>query len=418
LQDEDGDDSGSASEYSGLEDEEADSDESSEADAEDGSDDEEDDEAMDDSPFEGGGEAKQPSKATKASVGSHGVAATTGAVRFDQLDTFEEQHDEYKLYQEFLGSNASAKGELGDDEAQEAAPKGTPITDGPMEVLTSDSDTSDDEHARDGIGNIPLHWYNDEEHVGYNLDGERILKSGVEKDRLDKFLAKVDDPDYGRTIVDPLTKREIRLSDEDIDMIKRIQGGEFPDSAYDPYQDYVDFFTHEKRVTPISNVPEPKGRFLPSKWEHKTVMKMVRAIRKGWLKPKSDVKKEEESYDIWKDTETAGDATAPRSVVCLGVSHFDSVHVCRHARMALRKRIVAQFCLAWFLSFLWWNRGVVGGTEGRGQLHVTARARANRRERSMVLAQYIGRRPAKAAREHRGAKGGAAGSRRILQPAA
>ena len=52
---------------------------------------------------------------------------------------------------------------------------------------------------------------------------------------------QVDDPDYGRTITDPLNKREIKLTDEEIDMIKRIQGGEYPDASYDPYQDYVDF---------------------------------------------------------------------------------------------------------------------------------------------------------------------------------
>ena len=62
-------------------------------------------------------------------------------------------------------------------------------------------------------------------HHSYDLEGKKIAKSGREKDRLDKFLAKMDDPDYGRTIVDPLTKREIVLTDEEVDMIKRIQGG-------------------------------------------------------------------------------------------------------------------------------------------------------------------------------------------------
>jgi ribosome biogenesis protein ERB1 len=48
----------------------------------------------------------------------------------------------------------------------------------------------------------------------------------------------------------------------------------------------VDFFTGETRVTPLGAEPEPKRRFLPSKWEHKRVMKIVRAIRNGWIKPK------------------------------------------------------------------------------------------------------------------------------------
>ena len=36
-------------------------------------------------------------------------------------------------------------------------------------------------------------------------------------------------------------------------------------------QPYVDFFTHEKMIHPLSNAPEPKSRFIPSKWEAKRV---------------------------------------------------------------------------------------------------------------------------------------------------
>jgi len=218
-------------------------------------------------------------------------------VKFDELDTFVEHDDEYDG---FLGDVGNRKGD------PEAANR-VLIPDGPMDVETSDSDTEDDDHASDQIGNIPLHWYDDEDHVGYDLNGKKVLKSGVEKDRLDKFLSKMDDPDYGRTIIDPLTKREIRLTDEEVDMIKRIQGGNFPDANYDPYEDYVDFFTYDKMVMPLPGPTEPKNRFVPSKWEHKRVMKMVRAIRKGWLKPYEEEKKEIEFFDIWKDMEDPSD---------------------------------------------------------------------------------------------------------------
>lgn len=43
-----------------------------------------------------------------------------------------------------------------------------------MEVYSSDSDTSDDEHARNTVGRIPLEWYDDYEHVGYDLDGRKV----------------------------------------------------------------------------------------------------------------------------------------------------------------------------------------------------------------------------------------------------
>ena len=39
-------------------------------------------------------------------------------------------------------------------------------------------------------------------------------------------------------------------------------------------QPYVDFFTGEKMLHPVSNAPEPKSRHIPSKWEHKRVRSM------------------------------------------------------------------------------------------------------------------------------------------------
>jgi ribosome biogenesis protein ERB1 len=29
------------------------------------------------------------------------------------------------------------------------------------------------------VGNVPLKWYNDEEHIGYNIDGKKVMKVRV-----------------------------------------------------------------------------------------------------------------------------------------------------------------------------------------------------------------------------------------------
>ena len=42
----------------------------------------------------------------------------------------------------------------------------------------------------------------------------------------------------------------------------------------------------EERKLPLMVTNEPKRRFVPSKWEAKMVVKMVRAIRNGWVRPK------------------------------------------------------------------------------------------------------------------------------------
>ena len=34
-------------------------------------------------------------------------------------------------------------------------------------------DTSDEEDLRNTIGNVPLKWYDDYEHIGYDLDGKK-----------------------------------------------------------------------------------------------------------------------------------------------------------------------------------------------------------------------------------------------------
>merc|ERR1719326_1600494 len=41
----------------------------------------------------------------------------------------------------------------------------------------ADSDDSDDEPERNRIGNVPLKWYDEEDHVGYDMAGEKVLKT-------------------------------------------------------------------------------------------------------------------------------------------------------------------------------------------------------------------------------------------------
>ena len=53
-------------------------------------------------------------------------------------------------------------------------------------------------------------------------------------------------------------------------------------------------------VTPLNSATEPKRRFVPSKWEAKKVMKLVRAIRNGHIKLRTDdLPEKARFYDIW-----------------------------------------------------------------------------------------------------------------------
>lgn len=58
--------------------------------------------------------------------------------------------------------------------------------------------------SRNTVGNIPLNWYDDYDHLGYDWDGKPIRKP-KRGDELDKFLNKMDNPEHGITVTDPTT---------------------------------------------------------------------------------------------------------------------------------------------------------------------------------------------------------------------
>lgn len=121
------------------------------------------------------------------------------------------------------------------------------------------------------------------------------------KDALDQFLTMMDDPDDWRTLTDAATGKAFKLSREELEIIERIEMNDYADVSYDPYEPYVDFFTHTVMPVPLSLAPEPKRRFVPSKWEALKVAKLVRAIRKGLIKLEEDEQEVGPTvYDLWE----------------------------------------------------------------------------------------------------------------------
>ena len=72
------------------------------------------------------------------------------------------------------------------------------------------------------MGAVPLEWYKDEEHIGYDVEGQRLEKR-PQKDKLDKLLARNDGK--GLTIYDDYNDEEITLTKEEIRMLQRIRKG-------------------------------------------------------------------------------------------------------------------------------------------------------------------------------------------------
>ncbi|KAF3778473.1 Ribosome biogenesis BOP1-like protein, partial [Nymphaea thermarum] len=183
-------------------------------------------------------------------------------------------------------------------------------------IRVEESDSSEDEvPSRNTIGDVPLKWYEDEEHIGYDISGKKIKKQ-PRKDRLDAFLADTDDSKNWRRIYDEYNDEEVELTKEETKIIQRLLRGKTPHGDANPYEPSVDWFDWEGKGHPLSNAPEPKRRFIPSKSEHKKVVSLVRRIRKGLIKICEQKEENDQSYLMWGDDSSLND-NAER-----GSSHF------------------------------------------------------------------------------------------------
>ena len=175
-----------------------------------------------------------------------------------------------------------------------------------------DSDDSDAQGPANTIGNISLSYYDAYPHIGYDINGRRIARP-AKGEALDSLLDSIDIPEGWTGLTDPATGKPLQLSSEELDVLKRLTRNEAPGDGYDPYPDMVEYFTGKgmEETMPLSAAPEPKRRFVPSMHEHKRVMKMVKAIKEGRIKPfreqtdedreREETQQEYASYDIWQN---------------------------------------------------------------------------------------------------------------------
>ncbi|XP_034943857.1 ribosome biogenesis protein BOP1 homolog [Chelonus insularis] len=167
-------------------------------------------------------------------------------------------------------------------------------------------DSSDEEDIRNTVGNIPMKWYDEYPHIGYDWEGRKIIKP-EKGDQLDNFLKRMEDPDFWRSVKDPQTGQDVILSEEDIELITRIQKQKIPDAQFDEYAPWVDWFTSQVEKMPLRKFPEHKRSFLPSKVEARKVSKLVHALKMGWMKSTAEMEKEREQkqkepqfYMLWQ----------------------------------------------------------------------------------------------------------------------
>ncbi|KAF8542271.1 NUC169 domain-containing protein [Trichophaea hybrida] len=160
------------------------------------------------------------------------------------------------------------------------------------------SDDSDREEVNT-VGNIDLSLYEEYPHVGYDINGKKIMRP-AKGAALDALLDTIEVPKGWTGMVDKNTGGDLKLTREELEILRKIQMDEVPVDGYDPYAPTIEYFTSKLEVMPLSAAPEPKRRFVPSKHEAKRVMKIVKAIREGRIVPNKPKEPEKPAYyDIW-----------------------------------------------------------------------------------------------------------------------
>jgi ribosome biogenesis protein ERB1 len=97
-----------------------------------------------------------------------------------------------------------------------------------------DSDDSDAQGPTNTIGNIPLTFYDSYPHIGYDINGKRIMRPAT-GEALDALLDSIELPKGWTGLTDPETGKPLNLSQDELELLKKLQMNEVPSDDYDPY---------------------------------------------------------------------------------------------------------------------------------------------------------------------------------------
>jgi ribosome biogenesis protein ERB1 len=141
------------------------------------------------------------------------------------------------------GGKSKSKKSDGENAASDGADPAT------SQWMHTDDLSSDDEDA-DGTGNrigrVPLHWYEDYDHIGYDAHGGKVVKQGGGAsgggDMLDEAIRQSDNVASGKFVVhDALNARDVELTPRQIELIRRIQSGELHTSLLEYMKPFLLF---------------------------------------------------------------------------------------------------------------------------------------------------------------------------------
>lgn len=97
-----------------------------------------------------------------------------------------------------------------------------------------DSDDSDARDPVNAIGNIPLSFYDSYPHIGYDINGKKIMRPAT-GEALDALLDSIELPKGWTGLTDPETGKALNLKQEELELLRRLQSGEVPEDGHNMY---------------------------------------------------------------------------------------------------------------------------------------------------------------------------------------
>jgi len=194
-----------------------------------------------------------------------------------------------------------------DDDSQDDDDTNIEATTTRRRWMHADDDSSDDDEIANRIGRVPLHWYDDEEHIGYTVEGQALARP-AQGDRLDRAL------DGKQFVVhDALHQKDVALSSRQLELIRRVQAGAYAHPEHEGEPDYVDYYSSQQLSTGLQARTPAKARFQPNPYEAAQVQDLVDKLDKGvitmeyltgQIRDMNDVGKDTRKvFELWNDAE-------------------------------------------------------------------------------------------------------------------
>lgn len=222
-------------------------------------------------------------------IGAEGPAGHTGMTK-EEDSSGDEDHD----FSSEEGEGDGEGGSSSDESGQERF-----AADDESSVTSSEEESGP--LAR--VGDVPLVWYRDEKHDGYDVHGQKVGKP--KQDPLQELIAACGgDPSRLRSVWDPITGQFIELSDQDLSVISNVMKNRWPAPTFDPYTPYREWVHWDQN--PFGDKDPSKEKFT----RQKTAEREERKIRSLMNHMTREAAKEKEKeappppvHLLWDDTE-------------------------------------------------------------------------------------------------------------------